>query len=451
MGETNSAVVPVARILNLLTLAARSPENRDEKLHNAILAVLGEVGADALIFRVGRDSETLGAFLPSIRWERKRKDLYIKIIAELASLRCRKGCISEPFRDGETDEEYLFSFPGYKQLAPQDPQNNDLCFFCFVSGLRKVKNSVIHSNPWRRIVNWSIPDGANHVPRGSINEQYREAVNSYCAAIEMAMMCRADADSILAPEISEKFWNLHDDLAADVYRTRPWEEDGRQNSRNVLTATLCLDLRRSTFVLESVIDQKKHSIWLERLVCALKEVARLRLGVFDKFTGDGVLAHFPVYAFEAHDLEAASERAAAQCVASSWEMITATELCNDYMMCNLTIEPKDYGASVGVAIDNALWSMSTGGAPITVGRGVVHACRLSQGERGTVEMTNAAFQHIRRRIGCQSDIVVEPFICKEYPEILGATKVVMRRAALELDCNTNAIRDIVRKIFESKE
>jgi len=447
-GGAHNTVVPVARILRLLVVAARLPNDRDAKLHDAILAVLGEIGADALIFRAGPHSRALGVFLPQLRWERSRKDEFIRSVTELAVLRLRKARISEPFRDIETGEEFLFSFPGYRQQqAPSDEQH---CFFCFVSGLKRIKGRVAHSQPWPKIVCLKDPDDNSVVSRNTISEQYREVVDAYCTAIEMAMIRRAEADSIIAANISEDFWKAQDDPSNGPKPCRPWEHGHEWPAYYVPTTSLSFDLRSSTFIMENAIDKAKHAVWLENLVKVLRNLVLRHNGVFDKFTGDGVLAHFPVYRFHDDD-ETARTNTVLNAISCGWEMVEAAALCGEYLKPNLALHTEWFGGTAGVAFDFAAWSRDESGNPIVVGRGVVHACRLSSDheERMVVLVTNAAFTRLEAQLGHQPDAHITPLLTKEYTKEHRVTKVRMTKPPAGATYDLGKVRKIVKEIFES--
>lgn len=449
LGGAHNTVVPVARILRLLAVAARSPIDRDEKLHDAILAILSEVGADALVFRVGPKSRALGVFIPQLRWDRKRKDEFTASVTELAALRLRKSRISEPFRDGETGEEYLFSFPGYRQKS--SPAGERQCFFCFISGLKKINGRELHRQPWPKIVNWRDADDGSAIPRNTISEQYREVVDAYCAAIEMAMLRRAEADSIIAPNVSEEFWKAQDDLGAREKPCRPWEHEHKWSAYYVATTSLSFDLRSSTFIMEHAIDKAKHADWLEKLVKVLRVLTHRHNGVFDKFTGDGVLVHFPVYGFSADD-EPARTRTVINAVACGWEMVEAAELCGEYLRPNLALYTERFGGTAGVAFDFAAWSRDEAGNPIVVGRGVVHACRLSsdRDDRMVVLATNAAFARLEGSLGHQPNAVRAPLVTKEYSSEHMVTKIRMVEPPTGVNFDSGAVRRIVEDIFQAR-
>lgn len=430
-------IPPVSRILQGLVAASPLERGRDEALHDVICQILDEIGADALVFRVGNNTLPLAVFRVSLMWQRESKTPFITEAVQLAAAKLSSGDLNRPFRDAITGREYHIVFP----QAQLEATEVDPCFFCFAAGLSQDTAGSPRLKPqWRKLVTWN-GDG------GIIIDRDREEVESYCRALQLALLLRVERDSIFAPKVSETYWNLIDDLMDPALFARPWDDDGATNTRNVLTASLCFDLRKSTFALEKAIDRKSHSAWLETLVRVLRSLTQQRRGVFDKFTGDGVLAHFPVYAFERRNGPQAVKFAVENCVGCAWDMLAAANLCIDALQPNLSLRHKEFGAAVGVSFDDALWSIDTGGVPITVGRGVVEACRLSGGERGTVELTNAAYRRIEHLLDGAEQGEEIPFVSKDYPSGSGVTKFCMRRPPRALSTDYEAIRNAVGDAF----
>jgi hypothetical protein len=327
-----------------------------------------------------------------------------------------------------------------KPVQPQLPE-----FFCFVSGLRRGDDgSAVYSKRWQRIAR--TQDG-----RLQLSESSRDAVESYCRAIQLAILRRAETDSIFPPAQSVKFWNLVDDSYSHRVKSRPWDEDPSGRAKQVPTATLSFDLRRSTFLMEHAIDKKAYADWLEILVIILKEILHLRGGVFDKFTGDGVLAHFPAYEFDVYSSEDALETAydtnVLNCISCGWDMIRAAEICSDVLVPNISLSNENCGSAVGAAFDNAQWSVGRAGNPVVVGRGVVHACRLSGGEPGTMQLTNAIVARLKRMLGNAAQFEETDFVSKEYSAGSGVKMYKMTSAPRGLVTDDRTLSSIVQRAF----
>jgi class 3 adenylate cyclase len=401
----------VARVLKDLAEASQFQRNRDWRLRDAIGSVLNEVGADALIMRVGVDGNLLSAFHYCLNFDRARKENEI-FKAQIIAMDLHKiGVIYRCHVEAETRLERLFFFPEFqfktetgRNIAPVQPE-----FFCFVSGLRRSKDgSPIYQSRWHKIV-------APEKPTVFVTDSYRDAVESYCRAIQLAMMRRDESDSIFPTNVSRKFWNVVDDKDPFRARIRPWDEDESGRAATVPTASLSFDLRQSTFAMDQAIDKKFHADWLEGMVIILRQLTHMHGGVFDKFTGDGVISHFPIYSFvsDVKSTAAASE-VIKNSVICAWDMIRAIDFFVAKMLPNIALKKSTFGASVGVAFDDAQWSVDRVGNPIVVGRGVVHACRLSDGPPDTVQVSNAVITRLEMDLPDLQGHKELDFVSKEY-------------------------------------
>jgi hypothetical protein len=213
--------------------------------------------------------------------------------------------------------------------------------------------------------------------------------------------------SFFPPELRRGFWLNALGLEGGI--ELPWAKVPNGEVIGHRTITLSLDLRRSTFAMREAKNKKLHADWLEALVEILRKIAHDNLGIFDKFTGDGVIAHFLVDAIGTMDRGQGSvgtlgsdaifsrERQEARAklrstgllaLKAAREMITAVNRHLEHSMPNMRFLSSQFGAAVGLAEDDAVWSMDRDGRPIVVGTGVVGACRLSGGASGQIRLPN---------------------------------------------------------------
>jgi class 3 adenylate cyclase len=215
----------------------------------------------------------------------------------------------------------------------------------------------------------------------------------------------------------------------------PWSEGGKRR-----TATLSLDMRRSTFAMEQSTDIKAYADWIEAFVLILQRIAQENYGVFDKFTGDGVLVHFlaeeckdfvPLSVDQQLSLEravgwrtemSATGQAATRCaVKCGFEMISAVQHHMIRLRQIISIDNSRIGPAVGIAIDQAQWSVDRDGGIIVVGRGLVQACRVtSEAQKGRIRLTAHAAQMLREIHG-PVKFETKSFPSKEFPEGSGVT------------------------------
>lgn len=253
----------------------------------------------------------------------------------------------------------------------------------------------------------------------------------------------------------------------------PWMATDQPNGEipGRRTITLSLDLRRSTLMMREAKDRKLFADWLEALVDILRQITHDNLGVFDKFTGDGVLVHFlvdeiaqlPTSVIAPHRLESyfihdqtglppivhsrrkALLKSAILALRTAQEMILAVQRHVEHAMTNIRFTSNQFGAAVGLAEDSAVWSMDRDGRPVVVGSGVVNACRLNSGAAGEIRMPNdlaSVLSDYRPALPIQT--VDLGGTHKDYPLELGITMCTLRSA----DCNVGRVRDDIQILVD---
>jgi class 3 adenylate cyclase len=262
---------------------------------------------------------------------------------------------------------------------------------------------------------------------------------STAGLIYQVLLHRVRMFSPFAPNASESYWDDADArLPEDAPRlVPPWAL-----KRSISTATLSLDLRKSTFCMENAHPASKFALWLDQLVQILTRVTHLHGGVFDKFTGDGALVHF-LAANESDESVAQAVDTAFECALS---MHRAMRLHVDVLRTFLRFESDILGAAIGLDVAPTYWSLDHRNNPITVGRGVVNACRIGdKTEAGGTRVTNIAYQHLlRTRDGGQFRKV--PFVSKEVPEEMKVKVWELPRDACPNERLVDATNAIVREV-----
>jgi len=200
------------------------------------------------------------------------------------------------------------------------------------------------------------------------------------------------------PEIVERYWS--DALLAKKDTNTlednrrlfqpPWDGRTRHRPGLVNTATLSLDLRKSTYCMEYARSEKEFGSWLDHFVEKMRAVTHLHGGVFDKFTGDGALVHF----LDRECREIFHQRAVDAAVHCAVDMQRAVEIHMRKLRSILHHDSQIFGAGIAIDVGKAFWSFDHD-MPIVVGKGVVGACRVGdKAPRQTVRLTNAAYMAI---------------------------------------------------------
>jgi class 3 adenylate cyclase len=254
-----------------------------------------------------------------------------------------------------------------------------------------------------------------------LRQQHNDAISNHfistevrsCASVIFQVLQeRARLYLPFARKMAERYWAdamrpEASGLATEPARLElPWTE----TNRPVETVSLGFDLRRSTFCMESAVDPVRFADWLDQLVQILMRVGHEYGGIFDKFTGDGGLVHFlhdacnDVYNRSAID-------AAVRCAIS---MQRAVAIHIERLREFLRLDSSLLGGAIGIDTAIAHWDLDHRQNPITVGRGVVAACRLmARAPAYAVRVTNIVYRQLDK--DTRSAFRSIPFESKEYP------------------------------------
>lgn len=233
----------------------------------------------------------------------------------------------------------------------------------------------------------------------------------------------------------------------------PWQRP----EGNTYTCTLALDLRRSTFGMDLASSPKSYADWIEAFVLILKTISGDNLGVFDKFTGDGAIVHFMADDCEGlcrkgPDVEPRKIRrgtdAARLAVKCGWEMIYALGCHMRCLERILKLHNKHLGPAIGIAIDEACWSVDRYGNPIVLGPGVVHACRAGDGApANTMRLTPITLTLLDEMVPGTPLAYQVPFETKEYKADAGVRIFEMQQPPFGLCRPHTELEGICREIY----
>jgi class 3 adenylate cyclase len=131
---------------------------------------------------------------------------------------------------------------------------------------------------------------------------------------------------------------------------------------------LAIDIRRSTELMLKARTPQKFADFITTLTMLLRESVLENFGVFDKFTGDGILAVFPEF-FSGDDAGFRVINTAIRCHQ------IFEEIYNENRNCFVAVL-KDAGLGIGIDYGD-IHIVNIGGEFTVVGIPVVYACRMS--------------------------------------------------------------------------
>ncbi|MFC1914075.1 adenylate/guanylate cyclase domain-containing protein [Chloroflexota bacterium] len=168
------------------------------------------------------------------------------------------------------------------------------------------------------------------------------------------------------------------------FRNRFEESDSCQ------TIIMSVDIRRSTELMLRATDPQLYADSIIGLCADLTNIILDNFGVFDKFTGDGILAFFP-------DFYSGSD-------APYWAMKAATE-CHNLFASHYQTNRKCFKSvlmdvGLGIGIDYGIAHLVKIQDELTViGEPVVYACRMSGCEAGKTLLNQPAYNVLSESFG----------------------------------------------------
>lgn len=157
------------------------------------------------------------------------------------------------------------------------------------------------------------------------------------------------------------------------------------NGKKYDTVVISIDIRRSTELMLKARKPELFSKFITELSKKLSEIIINNFGIFDKFTGDGILAFFPkFYSGEKSIIRAL--KAAEEC------HLTFTEHYNSSREC-FNVFIKDVGLGIGIDYGEVTL-VNTSSELTVVGIPVVYACRMSGANAGETLLNQPAKEEL---------------------------------------------------------
>ena len=153
---------------------------------------------------------------------------------------------------------------------------------------------------------------------------------------------------------------------------------------------LSIDIRRSTDLMLNAREPELYSRFIVGLCDDLGSAILDNYGVFDKFTGDGILAFFPDF-YSGLDAGYLAIKAASECH-RRFDM--------HYRRCREYFSPVLLDTGLGIGIDFGRVKLARVRDGLTaIGTPVVYACRLSSARAGLTVLNQQAYEAAARKYG----------------------------------------------------
>jgi class 3 adenylate cyclase len=153
------------------------------------------------------------------------------------------------------------------------------------------------------------------------------------------------------------------------------------------TVVISIDIRRSTELMLKARTPELFSRFITELTFKLSQIIILNFGIFDKFTGDGILAFFPKF-YSGEKAIIRAIKAAEECHLIFKEHYEESKDC-------FSVFIRDVGLGIGIDYGNVTL-VNTRSELTVVGVPVVYACRFSGTMAGKTLLNNQAKQEVEK-------------------------------------------------------
>lgn len=163
-----------------------------------------------------------------------------------------------------------------------------------------------------------------------------------------------------------------------------------EKSESCNAVIMSVDIRRSTELMLKAREPKLYANFITNLCADLTRIILNNYGVFDKFTGDGILAFFPEF-YSGQDTPYLAIKAADECHNCFSMHYRAKRNCFKSILMDVGLGIGiDYGKSHLVKVQDGL---------TVIGTPVVYACRMSGAKAGQTLLNQPAYEVTSQRFG----------------------------------------------------
>lgn len=160
-----------------------------------------------------------------------------------------------------------------------------------------------------------------------------------------------------------------------------------KNSSKYDTVVVSIDIRRSTELMLKARTPELFSQFITELSFKLSQIIIANYGIFDKFTGDGIMAFFPKF-YSGNEAIIRALKASRECHSIFKDHYNKSRECFNVFI-------KDVGLGIGIDYGNVTL-VNTQSELTVVGIPVVYACRFSGANAGETILNQPAKEEIMR-------------------------------------------------------
>lgn len=184
----------------------------------------------------------------------------------------------------------------------------------------------------------------------------------------------------------EGLWDIFSRVHPDASQVIEGSEQLQANFRDGASKeafVMSVDIRRSTDLMLLARTPQLYAGFVTGVSDILKEIVLAHHGIFDKFTGDGILAFFPAFY--------TGENAGLRAVQAAADCHTAFAAHYGRHRSTFKIVPKNVGLGIGIDFGDIHIVRVADGLTV-VGNPVVYACRLGDAPAGVTLLNQPAYE-----------------------------------------------------------
>jgi hypothetical protein len=193
-------------------------------------------------------------------------------------------------------------------------------------------------------------------------------------------------------KVKEQIGSLFNKVKPEAYKKLNESEAFKQkflNQSKCDSFVMAVDIRWSTELMLNARSTADFARFVTDLSSKLMQIIKDDYGVFDKFTGDGILSFFPEF-YTGPDAAYYVIRAASQCHLAFDGLYKASRDSFSPVL----------KTGLGIGIDfGEVHLVEVAGELTVVGEPVVYACRFSGGEYGSTLLNQPAYKIVSERFG----------------------------------------------------
>ncbi len=201
---------------------------------------------------------------------------------------------------------------------------------------------------------------------------------------------REKLDSLEEKEALSFVANRIHEEAREVFLESPALRNAFLTNRSCQAYVMSVDVRRSTSLMLKARRPELFARFITTLGTLLRKIVLECQGVFDKFTGDGILAYFPDF-FSGIDAGYYAIQAADRCHEA---------FCEHYREHRSVFSAIIRDVGLGIGLDHGEVNLIRIGNELTVvGTPVVYACRMAGAPAGVTLANEPGYEQILSRFG----------------------------------------------------